>query len=84
MVKKEIESWYIAGIGENCPKSLKKIKIPENTEKIDKEFLSSKAPKCFDGSRINFLIELMGCFNVEMAQKRNSSFEFFMKYIKHL
>lgn len=82
VVKKEIESWYISGVDGNCPKCLKKIKIPKNTEKISKENLSDMTPKCFKGSRINFLLELIKCFNVKIAQKRNNSFDFFIKYIK--
>ncbi len=84
IVKNEIESWYLAGINheissENvCTKPLRKIKIPDDTEKIMKEHFDKLIPCCFRGSKIDFMKEILKCFDISLAQKRNDSFKNFV------
>ena len=84
IVKNEIESWYISGINnelevENpCTKRLRKISIPENTEKITKEEFMKLMPVSFNGSKIDFMQEIIKYYDRILAQNRNNSFKCFI------
>ncbi|AZT89366.1 hypothetical protein ELD05_00945 [Caldicellulosiruptor changbaiensis] len=82
VVKKEIESWYLAGAEDNffSEFGISKFTI-NNTEKLSKEDFNKIIPRNFD--RTDFMIELIKNFSVEKAKNRNKSFKYFMeKYIE--
>lgn len=84
IVKNEIESWYIAGINsesgiENeCSKELRKIKVPDDTETFRKEHFDNIIPCSFKDSKIDFLKEILKCFDISLAKERNNSFKNFV------
>jgi hypothetical protein len=78
VVIKEIESWYLAGLDTT---KFKKIKIRhfERTDNISKEDFN----KLISGnSRVNFMIEILNNFSIEMAKQRNKSFKYFIEKIQ--
>ncbi|MDK2795140.1 MAG: hypothetical protein PWQ22_9 [Archaeoglobaceae archaeon] len=77
VVKAEIESWYLAGLDDKNSKKLK-IKNFQNTDNITKEQFNSLMPKKFD-SRIDFMIEILNNFSIEVAKTKNSSFKYFVE-----
>ena len=82
IVKKEIESWYIAGLSDTNLKKLK-IKLTAKGKKGDitgnmtKEKFNKLMPKRFD-SRIDFMLEILNQFSLNTAKKRNKSFSYFI------
>lgn len=84
IVKNEIESWYISGINNEigveitCPKRLRKISIPDDTEKITKEDFIKLMPVSFRGSKIDFMQEIIKYYNKILAKNRNNSFKCFI------
>lgn len=84
IVKNEIESWYIAGINQEtgieieCKKELRKIKIPDDTEPITKEQFEDLIPCSFKDSKIDFMKEIVKCFDISIATERNDSFKNFV------
>ncbi|RLF76087.1 hypothetical protein DRN39_06270 [Thermococci archaeon] len=77
IVIREIESWYLAGLGQN---ESKKLKIPhfDSTEAITKEQFNCLIPPRFT-SRIDFLSEILKRFSVEAAKIKNRSFRYFIE-----
>ena len=71
VVIKEIESWYLAGSGEKYSKNI------SNTDSISKEQFNNFIPKKFD-SRIDFMLEILKYFRIEMAKHKNKSFRYFV------
>lgn len=84
IVKNEIESWYIAGINKEikkekeCSKSLRKISVPDDTEIIKKEDFLDLMPINFNGSKIDFMQEILKCYDISIAKRRNNSFKRFI------
>ncbi|MDD5503203.1 MAG: hypothetical protein PHH26_07050 [Candidatus Thermoplasmatota archaeon] len=76
VVKKEIESWYLAGL---CERDLRKFGIAplDATDTITKENFNQFISKKFS-SRIDFMIETTKCFSVETAKSKNKSFSYFI------
>jgi len=76
VVIKEIESWYLAGLD---TKSSKELKIPsfKVTDNITKEKFNNLIPKSFD-SKIDFMLEIMRWFSIEIAKQKNISFRYFL------
>lgn len=80
VVQLEIESWYIAGINQKCSSALN-LKYLRNTDDITKEQFNAMIPKQFKGSKIDFMLELIKCFDSNEAISKNKSFRmFFEKY----
>jgi len=77
VVIKEIESWYLAGLG-NTEAERFKIPIFSVTDTITKEQFNSSIPKTFD-SRIDFLLEILKIFSIEISKQKNRSFRHFME-----
>jgi len=77
VVIKEIESWYLAGLG-NTEAERFKIRIFSVTDTITKEQFNSLIPKTFDSS-IDFLLEMLKVFSIEIAKQKNKSFRHFME-----
>lgn len=74
IVKKEIESWYLAGIDDILTK---RFKIDyENTDKINKEQFNSLIPKNYN--RIDFMLEIIKRFDLQKAIERNNSLQYFI------
>lgn len=78
IIRKEIEGWYLAGLDNAC---CKKCRIPtfNATENITKEQFNSLMPKKYEGSRIDFLQEILKYFQVEIAKQKNESFRYFLE-----
>jgi hypothetical protein len=77
VVIKEIESWYLAGLIAKKARSLK-IRPPEATDGVTKEQFNTYIPKKFD-SRIDFMLEILKDFSIEVAIKKNKSFRYFVE-----
>ena len=74
---REIESWYLAGLTDYGCEKLKLRNIP-NTDNMTKEEFDSLMPKNFS-SRIDFMVEILKCFSIPTAKKKNKSFSYFYK-----
>ncbi|KYK36216.1 MAG: hypothetical protein HXS46_15530 [Theionarchaea archaeon] len=76
VVKREIESWYLAGLD---LKSSKILQIPylNNTDEIVKEQFNSMMPRKFD-SEIDFMIEILKHYSIDIAKQKNESFRNFI------
>lgn len=77
IVVQEIESWYLAGLNDKARKELR-IRTFRKTDNITKEQFDKLMPKKFD-SRIDFMVEVLNRFCVEIAKRKNSSFDYFME-----
>ncbi len=77
VVIKEVESWYLAGLGNAQSKNLR-IRTFSSTDNITKEQFNSMIPKIFD-SRIDFMLEILKYFSIQMAKRKNKSFRYFIK-----
>jgi hypothetical protein len=75
VVKKEIESWYLAGIDDNFMIQTK-MKPFSNTENICKEEFNAIIPKKFNNNAINFMIEILKVYSLDKAKLMNSSFRY--------
>lgn len=84
IVKEEIESWYIAGINNNCPDDIKNIQIPSDTENFTKEEFDDITPSRFNGSCIDFRIEIGKNFDLNLARTRNKSLDRFLRKLDEL
>ncbi len=79
VVIKEIESWYLAGLGSDQAGELG-IQVPSSTDEIAKEQFDRLMPRRFD-SRIDFMLEILKHFSIEVAKRKNKSFSYcFEKY----
>lgn len=74
MVVKEIEGWYLAGLG-NTEAEKFKIRTFSETDTITKEQFNALIPKTFD-SRIDFMLEILRIFSIEIAKQKNRSFRY--------
>lgn len=81
VVKNEIEGWYIAGLNDRDSKKLG-VKCFHSTNKLTKEAFNKIMPRRFASSRIDFMQEILNCFCLETAKKKNESFKYFIgKYL---
>lgn len=82
VIKKEIESWYLAGLTRENSKNLG-VHYFNNTDTIAKEQFDVFIPTKFD-SRIDFMTEVLKVFSIETAKEKNESFKYFIeKYCTH-
>ena len=77
VVIKEIESWYLAGLDNRASQKLK-IRNCNTTDSITKEQFNSLIPEKFD-SRIDFMLEILKIFSIEVAKQKNRSFRYFIE-----
>lgn len=77
VVIKEIEGWYLAGLS-NTDADKYKIPIFDDTNTITKEQFNNLIPQKFV-SRIDFILEILKNFSIEIAKKRNRSFRYFIE-----
>ena len=78
VVIKEIESWYLAGLKDaEC----KKFNMPifDKTDDVTKEQFNSLIPTKKFNSRIDFMIEILNNFSIEVAVRKNRSFSYFIE-----
>lgn len=77
VVVKEIEGWYLGGLGST---ESKKLRIPNfnTTDSVTKEHFDSLIPTKFD-SRIDFMLEILKRFSIKMAEQKNKSFRYLIK-----
>lgn len=80
VVIKEIESWYLAGIDAKNASRLN-VRIPGSTDHISKKEFDRLIPSRFD-SRIDFMIEILKCYSLRTARRKNESFKYF--HAKHI
>lgn len=76
VVVKEIESWYLAGISSS---DAKRMRLPWQgvTNALTKEQFDALRPKRFI-SRIDFMVEILRLFSIQVATANNTSFEYFV------
>jgi hypothetical protein len=81
IVIKEIEAWYLAGVGKQFAKK-HNLKIPSNTDEINKtKFKVILKSSDFDEG-LDMMQEIAKRFDIELAKKRNTSFSYFWnKYL---
>jgi hypothetical protein len=77
VVIKEIEAWYLAGLDSTECRKLK-IRDLENTNGVTKEEFRALIPKKFN-SQIDFILEALKLFSVEIAKQKNTSFRYFFE-----
>ena len=75
IVKREIESWYMAGINDSTLKRWK-IKRFSSTDQLTKEGFVYQIPKNFP-SKVEFMIEIINNYSLEIAKSKNKSLEYF-------
>jgi hypothetical protein len=80
IVKKEIESWYLAGLSSEGSQNFG-IWPPANTEYIDKRQFGNLTPKRFE-SKTDFMIEILKFFSTEAGVSKNKSFEYLVNKFK--
>ncbi|WP_407454393.1 hypothetical protein [Methanobrevibacter sp.] len=83
IVKEEIESWFLAGIDSSI-NQFKHFNIPPSTDLITKEDFDKLLKEHSIDNKINFLIEVSKHYNIQLASKRNSSFNYFLDKIETL
>lgn len=77
VVKKEIESWYLAVLDDDKCKEFG-IRSFSDTDNVAKEQFGELVPKRFD-SDVDFMREILKCFDVETAKRKNKSFRYFVE-----
>jgi len=78
VVVKEIECWFLAGLGNTESKKLR-ICAFSTTDNITKEQFNGLIPNKFHSSRINFTLEILRFFSIEIAEQKNNSFKYFIQ-----
>ena len=75
VVKTEIESWYLAGMGQD---ECARLQIPyhSNTESVSKEYFEQMLERGRWASRKDFMEKILEMFDVGRAKKQNASFRY--------
>jgi hypothetical protein len=76
VVRREIESWYMAGVGSETCQELGIADMPR-TDELTKEQFEGMLPRRFD-SVVDFMNEIIRCFCIETAKTKNRSFCYLM------
>jgi hypothetical protein len=76
VVRAEIESWYLAGVKQDCSKRIR-IRECKNTNNINKEQFCEILEKSKLGYSIDCMIEMLNHFDVDLAKTKNNSFNYF-------
>lgn len=80
VVIKEIESWILAGLDNQSSNKLK-VQNFRNTDTINKEQFNNLMKNKYD-SRINFMIDILNHYSIDIAKTKNKSFKYFCeKYL---
>jgi len=75
VVIREIEGWYMAGVGDEASAELG-VPVLKNTDTLTKEDFNQLMPERFN-SRIDFMVETLKHFCTGMAKRKNGSFRYF-------
>lgn len=76
VVVKEIESWYLAGISSSDARKMR-LSLQGATNALTKEQFDALRPKRFI-SRIDFMVEILRLFSINVAATNNASFGYFV------
>jgi len=76
VVRKEIESWYLAGVSKADSATLK-MPVLDRTDNIGKEVLDDLAAKR-TASKIDLMVEILKRFSLDAACARNTSLQYFV------
>jgi len=76
VVRREIESWYLAGLDDASCRELGVTPV-RDAHSITKQQFDSVMPSKFN-SRIDFMWEILKCFDADIARQKNRSFEYFV------
>ena len=82
IVKKEIESWYLAGINEKVTRKFKIKNNLKDTHNIYKNDFNKIIEKSEFDSRIDAMQEILKYFDIKKAIRRNDSLKYFIN--KHI
>ena len=74
VVRREIESWYLAGLDAETCKRLK-VTLGNDAEVIDKEYFDDLVPRAFV-NRTDFMVEILKCYAVDTALTKCKSFQY--------
>jgi hypothetical protein len=74
VVRREIESWYLAGLNAETCKKLK-VTLGNDAEVIDKEHFDVLIPRAFL-NRTDFMVEILKCYAVNTALTKCKSFQY--------
>ncbi|MEM0202962.1 MAG: hypothetical protein QXO16_00290 [Archaeoglobaceae archaeon] len=77
VVKREIESWYLAGLKDSDRRKLGIKRSLSSTENVTKEQFNTLLRD--PAERINVMIEILKRFSIDTAKQKNSSFKYFME-----
>ena len=75
IVIKEIESWYLGGLNDNDARKLTGRRF-RTTDDIIKEQFNKFVTYKFE-SRLDFMIEILKFFSIDVAKRKNKSFKYF-------
>lgn len=78
VVFKEIESWYLAGLDKSACIKLGIRRDIVNTNNITKRHFKTLIPSNFNSIK-NFMLEILKCFSIKIAKKKNKSFKYFIE-----
>jgi hypothetical protein len=81
VVVKEIESWYLAGVDEHACQEFGIPNVP-HTDHVTKEQFRSRVPRRFNNFVVNFMMEILRGFQIEVAKGRNRSFGYLMNRLE--
>ena len=83
IVKEEIESWFIAGLDTSLSQ-FKNFKVPDKTDFITKEDFDLMIENNSNLVKEDFLLELSHYYDIDLAMKRNTSFNYFINKLMDL
>ncbi|MDE0142686.1 MAG: hypothetical protein OXI80_04030 [Caldilineaceae bacterium] len=78
IVRREIESWYLAGLNDEECKRIGILSPISNTDHVAKEQFLSLMPNKF-AAKAEFMLEILKVFDHETARTKNESFNYFMQ-----
>lgn len=79
VVRREIEAWYMAGVGKDAALGLRLKSLPQNCE-TKEQFLNLVAEPFT--SSLDLMIELLGVFDYRLACEKNRSFAYLDSKLK--
>ncbi len=81
VVCREIESWYLAGLGDRAHRTLLGSGSPGHTNSLGKEDFDQLVTRKFN-SRIDCMAEILKRFDLETAKAKNRSFKYMVEKFK--
>ena len=82
IIKKEIESWYLAGLDDHSCKHIRmKVSTMGNTENMSKEDFYDLKPEDCD-SMINFYMNILIRYDLKIGISKNTTLKYFIELIR--